>query len=85
MDRGFKAYWQTQRSAKPLSTTLKAPPRRIPAYQRPQQKLFAAAPVPATEKINPVAATVLDSLLWHGAASLVLPYVVINRQIEKTK
>jgi Mitochondrial 18 KDa protein (MTP18) len=80
MDRGFKAYWQTQ--ASPLKPKSTASARPV-AHRRQPLKVLAAAPAPKMEQqrlFTPVSATVVDSLLWHGAASLVLPFVVINRQ-----
>lgn len=79
MDRGFKTYWQTRRGvlqASPAAAHTKALSR---AHGRLPNKVFAAAPVPKIKHFDPVTATVADSLMWHGAASLALPYVVINR------
>lgn len=68
LDRGAKSYFQ-QRKARPLMPAL-------PARKR-------GAPVVASRTLNPRAvpalATMADSAMWHGAASLVLPGVLINR------
>jgi hypothetical protein len=88
MDRGFKAYWQTQPSPAARTKSIARP--LIAAQRRQQQpsKILAAAPDPKMEQqkfLNPVSATVIDSLLWHGAASLALPFVVINRYVFEEK
>ncbi|KAL4538027.1 hypothetical protein Ndes2526B_g04128 [Nannochloris sp. 'desiccata'] len=85
LDRGFKAYWQTQ--AFPVTrkaSTNTAAARQVLTRRRQPLKIIAAAPAPKVEQqrfLTPVSATVVDSLLWHGAASLALPFMVINRTV----
>ena len=79
MDRGFKAYWQTQHALRTPATAAKQGRVFPRGHGRLPSKVFAAAPAPKIKHFNPVTATVADSLMWHGAASLAFPYVVINR------
>jgi hypothetical protein len=86
MDRGFKAYWQRQAFPVPKSKASATARPTIAAHRHHPLKIMAAAPAPKAEQkklLTPVSATVVDSLLWHGAASLALPFVVINRQVKK--
>lgn len=84
-DRGMRAYWRThppQQQPQPQVRRSSAPPvATVTMASRTQGKLLVAAPTPATKNLSPVAATVLDSFLWHAAASLLLPYIVINRTV----
>lgn len=82
-DRGLRAYWRTQpaRRAAPGCLAAAPPVATVTVAARAPGKLLAAAPAPATRHLSPVAATVLDSLVWHSAASLLLPYLIINRTV----
>ena len=88
LNRGFKAHFQTQRQRLPLLTATTSPGkiRSKPTTATTSPKLLAATTIPATKPklFHPVTATAVDSLMWHGAASLAWPYVVINRTVWAT-
>lgn len=72
LDRGIKAQNKLKNSQPACRA---APPR--PHHPR---KLLAAIPPPGPlPPLNPVAATMAESLIWHTAASLIIPGVIINR------